>query len=250
VIIPDSAPPLALFVDWVGLRTRSFAAAKARIDGLLARSADVVCTEAELTVYEPSSRALYHRLVGVFDGTVMSGGRDLDDPAVAVTELGHTHDTVAGDAWARFGEPQRAGGWQRDDRHHIEWQWRARGPVEAPRALEAWSPFVAAHDALEIATIGSTVNLHASWELRLRDARGRVAPPEYPRTEVRAMLRKQHARASLALVLPHAAATRGFVADAAEVNEAIGLALPAKRWKLDAPRKKGGGRATKKLPEA
>ncbi|HUQ07173.1 MAG TPA: hypothetical protein VM261_32000 [Kofleriaceae bacterium] len=253
--IPDGAPPLALYCapyGGLGLKTKSFAAALARIEGLLASSTSVAQQEAELTVWEPAGQALVEWVAGPLEhGIAGSSGaaRTLDDPAALLAKHGHVHDALAAEAWQLFGPPTHIGRrMQRGGPYHVSWEWRVTDPVRAPQQLAMWTPFATANDKGMLDDYSTLVQVRAIWEARLVVAGGRAVPIEYPPSRIHAHLRGKHASAFLDLVLPHDAATDAFLADYQAVNKALGITVPMKGWKLNAPKKKGGGRALKKLP--
>ena len=254
--VPDNAPPLAIYCapyGGLGLKTKSFAAALARIEGLLSASTEVVQDLAELTVLEPASRALVEALNGAFDRDTAgrSGGGERTDLAAAVTTHGHVHDAVAGEAWQRFGEPNRIGGrQQRGGLFFIEWRWEVTEVDVAEQRLAEFAPYVSSHDQLMFDDYSTRIEARGGWDMRLRVAGGKVVAPPYPPSSVRANLRGKHASAFLDFVLPHVAATDAFLADYQAVNRALGITVPMKGYKLCAPKKKGGGRVYKRLPDA
>jgi hypothetical protein len=254
MLIPDAAPPLAVYCSpygGLGLKTKTFLASRARIDGLLRAADDVVQTGAELEVCEPASRELVERLAGSFDrNTAMRSGGRGHDLALAVAETAHPHDEVAAEAWRRFGAPDGSAGHQEKTGFWIAWKWTSEDPAKAAAALDAWSPFAAAHDQRMMNDYATAVGARGTWTLRLRTADGRVVADPYPPSQITAHLRGRHASAVLDLVLPHAAATPAFLADYAAVNRAAGITIPLGGYKLSAPKKKGGGRALKRLPPA
>jgi hypothetical protein len=254
MLVPDSAPPLAIHCSpygGLGLKTKSFVAARARIDGLLAGAVDVELRELSLTVHEPAGRALVETLVGPLErDTAIRGGGRQPDLAAIVAGSGHAHDEVAGEAWRLFGPPQRASGHQNRGVYAVEWEWLAEGAAHTGAPLAAWSPFVARHDQLMYNDYSTTVGLRGIWEARLRRADGSVIAAPYPRSQVHAHLRGRHASAFLDLVLPHAAATVDFLADYQAINRALGMTVPLGGYKLCAPKKKGAGRVYKRLPPA
>lgn len=252
MIVPDGAPPLALYCSpygGLGLKTKSFLASRARIDGLLRAAVDVVQTTAELEVCEPASRALVERVLGTFerDTAVRGGGRDVDT-AAAVAASGHHHDEVAAEAWRRFGAPNRTEGHNQKDGFWIGWVWTVEDPAQTAAALDAWAPFVAQHDQRMLNDYATALAARCRWTLRLRCADGTPVSAPYPPSEISANLRGRHASAFLDLVLPHAAATDAFRADYAAVNRAAGMTIPLGGYKLCAPKKRGGGRVFKRLP--
>jgi hypothetical protein len=253
--IPDDAPPLALFSSpygGLGLKTKSFAAALARIDRLLASSTSVAHQEAELTVWEPASQAFAESIDGpLMSGTSGSSGgaRPMVDHAAILAKHGHVLGALAAEAWQQFGPPTHYGRrLQRGGPSHIEWQWRIEDPVRAPQQLAMWTPFASANDKGMLDDYSTLVGVRAIWDARLVVAGGHAVPIAYPPSRIHAHLRGKHASAFLDLVLPHDAATDAFLADCQAVNKQLGITLPMGRWKLNAPKKKGGGRATKKLP--
>jgi hypothetical protein len=253
--IPDGAPPLALYCapyGGLGLKTKSFAAALARIEGLLASSTSIAHQEAELTVWEPCSQAFAESVDGpLMPGTAGSsgGGREIAAPAALLARHGHVLDALAAEAWQQFGPPTHYGRrMQRGGSSHVSWEWRVADPVRAPQQLAMWTPFATANDKGMLDDYSALVGVRSIWEARLVVAGGRAVPLEYPPSRIHANLRGKHASAFLDLVLPHDAATDAFLADYQAVNLALGITVPMKGWKLNAPKKKGGGRALKKLP--
>src|SRR4051812_33068736 len=223
MFITDDVPPLAIFCSpygGLGLKTKSFAGARARIDGLLAVAVDVVQTAATLEVGEPASRALVERLAGPFDrGRAMGSGGRGHDLAAAVAETGHQHDEVAAEAWRRFGAPNAMAGHQERTGFWITWAWEVEDRTAAAPELDRWSSFLAAHDQRMMNDYATAIGARATWQLRLRLPGGVVADP-YPPSRISAHLCGRHASAFLDLVLPHAAATQAFLEDHAAVNRA------------------------------
>ncbi|MBK7191368.1 MAG: hypothetical protein IPH80_02730 [Myxococcales bacterium] len=253
MFVPDDAPPFALYCapyGGLGLRARSFRAARARIDGLLAGAAEVVQTTAELSVFEPAGRALVEDLLGrpIERDTAYAGsGRATLDTTGAVRRADHAHDALAAEAWQRFGAPHTSGARQHRGVFHVEWRWLVEDAAAAAAALDAWSPFVEAHDREMLDDFATRVGVRAIWAARLRVASGLVAAP-FPPSSIHAHLRGKHASAFLDLVLPHVAATPAFDADYAAVNQALGITVPRGGYKLNAPKKRGTGRVYKRLP--
>lgn len=253
--VPDGAPPFAVYCapyGGLGLRTKSYAAALARIEGLLASSVDVAMQSAELTVWEPASQQLVEAIDGPLEPGMAGssgGARPFEDRAALFAQHGHTHDALGGEAWKQFGQPTHVGRrMMRGGPFHLEWQWRVEDPVRAPQRLAMWTPFASANDTGMLDDYSTLVQVRAIWELRLVVAGGRAVPLDYPPSRVHAHLRGKHASAFLDLVLPHEAATDAFLADYQAVNRAIGITMPMKGYKLCAAKKKGGGRVWKKLP--
>jgi hypothetical protein len=253
--IPDDAPPLAVYCapyGGLGLKTKSYAKARARIDGLLDIGTETVHELAELEVIEPAVRPLVEALCGRLDhGVGISGGAGAKrtDLAAAVADHGHTFDALAAEAWRRFGEPNACGArQQRTGETFIVWTWIVNDAAQTTPALDAWSPFAAAHDQEMFDDYSTRVGVRGIWETRLMVAGGKVVAPPYPPSRIHAHLRSKHASAFLDIVLPHDAATDGFLADYQAVNRALGMTVPMKGYKLCAPKKKGDGRVYKKLP--
>lgn len=253
MFVPHDAPPFAIYCapyGGLGLRARSYRAARARIDGLLAGAADVVQTTAELSVFEPAGRALVEALLGrsIDRDTAYAGsGHATLDTAGAVVRTGHAHDALAAEAWQRFGAPHTSGARQDRGAFHVEWRWLVEDATAAATALEAWSPFVDAHDREMHDDYATRVGVRAIWGARLRVASGLVAAP-FPPSSIHAHLGGKHASAFLDLVLPHVAVTPAFDADYAAVNQALGITVPRSGYKLNAPKKRGAGRVYKRLP--
>ncbi|MBZ0238658.1 MAG: hypothetical protein K8M05_40480 [Deltaproteobacteria bacterium] len=255
VYVPDDAPPLAVYCapyGGLGLKTKSYAKALARIRGLLAIAEEVVHATAELSVLEPASRALVEAVTGrpiERDTASVGCGSRTVDTAGAVAAQGHVHDALAGEAWRRFGAPNAVGARQqtRTGVFHVEWRWLVEDVAEAPERLDAWSPFVEANDHLMYDDYATMVEVRSVWDLRLRLRDGLVTDP-YPPSQVHAHLRGKHASAFLGLVLPHESASEGFLADYQIVNRALGMTVPMKGYKLCAPKKRGGGRVYRRLP--
>lgn len=253
MFVPDDAPPFALYCapyGGLGLRARSYRAARARIDGLLTGAAEVVLKTAELSVFEPAGRPLVEDLLGrsIDRETAYAGsGRATLDTAGAVGRAGHAHDTLAAEAWQRFGVPHTSGARQDRGAFHVEWRWLVEDPAATTAALDAWSPFVEAHDREMHDDYATRVGVRAIWEARLQVASGLVAAP-FPPSSIHAHLRGRHASAFLDVVLPHVAATPAFDADYAAVNQALGITVPRGGYKLNAPKKRGAGRVYKRLP--
>jgi hypothetical protein len=248
VSTPADPPPMVVFrspYGGLGLKTKRFTAAWARIEGLLAAAADVVLTKAALVVFEPASPGL---TAWRAQPRSLADRDTEEDLAAVVTAVGHRHDEVAAEAWRRFGAPngvelmRRANGpsWS-------GWNWLVTGPAAAT-SFTAWSPFVAAHDQRMVNDYAPAVELQATWTLRLRTAAGDVVADPYPSSQVRAYLRGRHACAFLDLVLPHAAATAAFMADYRAINRAAGMTIPLSGYKLSVAKKRGGGRLYKRLP--
>ncbi len=252
MMIPDAAPPLAIYCSpygGLGLKTKSFVAARARIDRLLAASVDVVPDQASLAVIEPCSRALAERLAGPLERDVaMRGGGDRGDLAAVVASEAHAHDPVAAEAWQRFGVPTKASVHQSRPAFFVEWQWPvADDPARVTQQIDAWAPFVAQHDQLMKDDYAPRLHLRAIWDHRLRLPSGVVGAP-YPPSRIHATLSGRHASAFLDLVLPHQAATAAFLADYQAVNAILGMTVPLRGFKLCAPKKRGPGRAYHRLP--
>lgn len=255
MIVPDGAPPLAVYCapyGGLGLKTKSYAAALARIEGLLASSVDVSHQTAELSVGEPCSQAMAEAIAGPLEhGIAGSYGaaRSIADVLPLLAKHGHTHDARAAEAWKEFGEPTHVGRkMSRGGPYFLEWEWRIEDAVKAPLLMPTWTEFVSANDKAMYDDYATLVHVRAIWEMRLRVSGGRVVAAPYPPSRVHAHLRGKHASAFLDLVLPHESATDAFLADYQVVNRALGITMPMKGYKLCAAKKKGAGRTYKKLP--
>jgi len=130
----------------------------------------------------------------------------------------------------------------------VDWVWIVEDPARAPAMLDAFSPFAAAHDQEMYDDYSTRVSVRGIWELRLRVAGGRVVEAPFPASRVHAHLRGKHASAFLDLVLPHQSVTDEFLADYQAVNGALGMTVPVRGYKLNAPKKRGAGRVFKRLP--
>jgi hypothetical protein len=249
--IPDGAPALALYRSGsVGLKTKSFAAAFARVDGLVTKSADILTESAVLVLGEPASDRFVESIGGpLHPGAAGAYGthRRVDDATALCTEFQRTHDEAAAEAWERFGAPTHVGRRMfRGEQGFVEWEWHVEEALQVAQLLPAWTAFATKHGHLAYDERATRLHVRAEWQVRLVLTGGEVGAP-YPRSRVSADLRARHASGYFYLVLPHEAATPDFAADHDLVNRALGRKLPVSRYKLSAP-KKGGGRTEKKLP--
>jgi hypothetical protein len=252
--VPDGAPPLAIYCSpygGLGLKTKRFPGARARIAGLLVGATEVEQDTAELAVREPCQRDLLEALVGPLEPDVaMRSGGAARDLAAAVVAAGHVHDAVAGEAWQRFGAPTSMQANREARGFGVTWCWTVADDLQrAPQQLDAWTPFAAAYDQLMVDDYATVVHVRCAWSARLRVAAGRVVEDPYPPSSIHAHLRGRHASAFLDIVLPHEAQTEAFFADYEAINAAIGMTIPLRGYKLCTPKKRGRGRAFKRLPE-
>jgi hypothetical protein len=114
--------------------------------------------------------------------------------------------------------------------------------------MASWKPFVAANDQGMYDDYSTLVQVRGVWEARLQVAGGHVVAAPYPPSRIHAHLRGKHSSAFLDIVLPHESATDAFLADYQAVNRTLGMTVPMKGYKLNAPKKKGSGRIHKRLP--
>ncbi|MBE7447466.1 MAG: hypothetical protein HS111_00820 [Kofleriaceae bacterium] len=252
--VPDDAPPLAIYCSpygGLGLKTKSFMGARKRIEGLLAQATEVELRSVELCVIEECSRKLVERLVGPLDHeTAMRGGGRDRDLGEEVAASGHAHGDLVSEAWQRFGAPGHASGHQNRGQFWVEWQWEVDEVARARSSLDAWSPYVAAHDQVMWNDRSTMVGVRAIWEGRLRVSGGRVVASPYPPSRIHAHLCGRYASAFLDLVLPHEAKTEAFLADYHAVNQALGMTVPMGGYKLCTRKKRGTGRVYRRLPPA
>lgn len=250
--VEDTAPAFLYFMSpygGLGLKTKSAAGARARIDGLLKLAGNVTVRSVELSVWEPAGRGLVEKLLGAFGPrTAYTGsGSTRDDLAMAVAAAGHTHDELVEEAWRRFGAPNAVQGRQEPNQMHIGWQWFVEKSDVSARKLDEWFPYLVAHDQLMRDEYSTRVEIHAVWRFQLRSTAGTMVAAPYPESEVAVRLRGRHASAFFDLVFPYTSLTADFLRDHDAVCKAMGLTLPIKSFRLNAPRKRGPGRVRRKV---
>lgn len=240
----STAPPFVVFrssAKGVSLRARSASAARARIDALLACGEDITIADARLDVIEPASQSLveaFHDPIDTNDGS-RPGWFPRDDVAEIVAREGHQCDSVATEAWERFGAPRQAG-FRQAEPGCVVWTWERHDsiPVEM---FEAWHDYLVKHQALQHNTYLMRVQLYGHWLFRFRSKSAGVAGDPFPTSSLSAYLagRRQYARMSI--VLPYAEANAAFRADHKRLNKALQVELPRKDFKLSKPPKKLDG---------
>src|SRR5438552_3343199 len=113
----------------LGLRAKTVAKARARIDGVLgvARAAELVSID--LTVAEPAPLGLLEQVHGPLSpSTASRGGKALTLPAgELIATHGHAPDALAAEAWLAFGPPPRVDAQQSKTGAAAAWVWQAAG---------------------------------------------------------------------------------------------------------------------------
>jgi hypothetical protein len=248
---PDEAPPFITFFSryGLGLKTRSAAAARARIDKLLPLTDEVMLESVSLSVSEPCASAFIGALFGPIERDVAfrGGGAARTDLADKVASGGHVHDAVAAEAWQRFGAPNSTQMYREKPSFYVGWTWRVEDVTQTQRALDVWFPFLQEHDRLQQNDYANRVQIRGVWQFRLRSQRGTAAAAPYPPSQVSAVLIGRHASAFFELVFPYAEPVAEFIDDYRAVCAAMGLALPPGMLRLCSPKKKGRGRTYRKI---
>jgi hypothetical protein len=158
----------------------------------------------------------------------------------------HDLDELARDAWDRFGPPGAFGSSISTSRGTARWAWRTEG-TDASSALDAWYPFLVAHQALEFGECRPRVSLRVRHTFLLARVGFPLPEPEFPRSATAAHLCGRHASAFFDLVFPYGGVEPSFIEDYRAVCVATGLKFPTSRFRLNTPTKKGD-RKLVKLP--
>ena len=234
--------------EGIGLRANTAGKALSRLEGFLQSCAtqlsfDALC----LTVEEPCSIELADRVHRAhcdepFDGGALDPSEPEGGLEPLLAGLDHIQDPVAAEAWQRFGTPPRVGVSEIEERV-VTWQWHEEQSSE--KHWQEWCAFLCAHQRRDFGKYAQQVRLHAWWSFHLKGAGSASMHPTFPPSEVFATLMGRQSSASLDLVFPHAVADEAFWKSFEMVSEALGLKLPTRALRLDAPTKKGRRRRSK-----
>jgi hypothetical protein len=237
-----AAPPYIVsrnLYGGLGLRTRTVEAGRARIICCLLEqcAVEVKLESVELEVEEPCGRDMVADDLKPGIAAVASGRVEVPAPEL-IDKHRHGLDELARDAWGQFGPPGAFGSSISASRGTARWAWRAEG-TDASSALDTWYPFLVAHQALEFGEYRPRVSLRVRHTFLLCRTGRSLPEPAFPRSGTAAHLCGRHASAFFELVFPYGGVEPAFVDDYSAVCAATGLKLPANRFRLNAPTKKG-----------
>ena len=258
----------------LGLRARTAAKAIERLQGLFAAcAADLEFEHTALRVGDPAEPALVAAIAGEhLDGDFTAGGTQFsvawvggltfDGPvADLLARHGHTPCDIAALAFDAFGPPNSVDVDTCDDTLAVFWSWDSRAPAPAEGTPYApltdgdftaahadWEAFLRRHHQPIFGEYNPQVQLDAEWSFRMiHPTTGEPADPAYPRSHVDATLSGRWSSAFLELVFPFAEPTDEFARAYEKVCDGLGMKIPAKALRIDAPTKKGD-RKRNKLP--
>jgi hypothetical protein len=214
-----NAPPYAMSVGYtLSLRAKTFQAARARIEGLVATAVDANVIERALEITEAADTRKLSSL----------SPRSADRIAAFVEQSGHTLGLTARAAWERYGPARDFSGLGVPD--VVRWRW--------PEVEGAYD-FLVAHPS-------GGVRAEVEFWFRLRTRAGEVVGEPLPPSKITAFFAEDGSRAYVNLVLPHTQATTAFFDDVDAISRAFTLKIAPSRFEVSHP-SKSGDRVFRKL---
>jgi hypothetical protein len=244
----DSQAPafISIVQNWAGLdlRTRSVAAARARIAKVLTCGDVPQLVATGITVIERASRDLIAQLFTGLTASTWSAssalrGAELED---VIARHGHRLGPVAARLWSAHGAPAQATMVRDADKQmRVQWHWESTSAHDA-----AWAE-LAATSAEMCSPTEAVVAVTSGWDFRLRLRSGALVDDPFPRSRFIATYGGTRAKAYFYFVLPEMPFTPELTQEHVHLTERMGVKIALSRFELCAPKRSGEGRAWRKL---
>jgi hypothetical protein len=226
------------------LRTKSVAAAQARIAAFLACGDAPVLVGTYISVVERCSLDLLRAFFSGLSSSTWSAGSSRQGQQIEeiVLRQGHQRTGVAAELASAHGPPTEVHMVRdSDNQMRIQWTW-----VGTPTQYAGWAALAAEHSEMctpKLPVVATTV----AWDMRLRLRSGAIVDESLPASRFIPTFGGSYATAYCYFVLPQMPLTPELTDEWDHLTARTGVKIPLSKFELCAPKRTGDGRSWRKL---